>query len=60
MMLLGGVFIVATLLVFGAIAWGAGFIGGWLRRSARAQVVMNRVAGTIFVALAVRLAAAER
>ena len=60
MMVLGGVFILATLLVFGAIAWGAGFIGGWLRRSAKAQVMMNRVAGTIFVALAVRLAASER
>ena len=60
MMLLGGVFIVATVLVFGAIAWGAGFIGGWLRRSARAQVLMNRMAGTIFVALAIRLALSER
>ncbi len=60
MMMLGGIFIIATLLVFGAIAWGAGFIGGWLRRSARAQLLMNRLAGTIFVALAVRLAVAER
>ena len=60
MMVLGGVFIIATLLVFGAIAWGAGFIGGWLRRSTRAQIVMNRLAGTIFVALAIRLAIAER
>jgi threonine/homoserine/homoserine lactone efflux protein len=60
MMLLGGVFIVATLLVFGAIAWGAGFIGGWLRRSARAQLIMNRMAGTIFLGLALRLAVTER
>lgn len=60
MMLLGGVFIIATLLVFGVIAWGAGFIGSWLRRSDRAQSVMNRVAGTIFVALAIRLAIVER
>ena len=60
MMLLGGIFIAATLIVFGVIAWGAGFIGGWLRRSARAQVIMNRMAGIIFVALAVRLAVAER
>lgn len=60
MMLLGAVFIIATLLVFGAIAWGAGFIGSWLRRSARAQLIMNRLAGTIFVALALRLAVQER
>ena len=58
--LLGGIFIVATLLVFGAIAWGAGLIGGWLRQSPRAQRMMNRLAGLVFVALAVRLAITER
>ena len=60
MLLFGLVFIVATLLVFGAVAWTAGFLGEWLRGSARAQVVMNRVAGTVFLALAVRLAVSER
>lgn len=58
--MLGGLFILATLLVFGAIAWMAGLLGEWLARSARAQVVMNRIAGTIFVALAFRLAVSER
>ncbi len=58
--LLGGVFIAATLLIFGAIAWGAGYIGSWLRRSVRAQTLMNRLAGTVFFALALRLAVAER
>jgi threonine/homoserine/homoserine lactone efflux protein len=60
MLLFGLVFIVATLLVFGAVAWTAGFLGEWLRGSARAQVVMNRIAGTVFLALAVRLAVSER
>jgi threonine/homoserine/homoserine lactone efflux protein len=60
MLLLGGLFIAATVLVFGAIAWGAGFLGERLRRSPRAQVVMNRVAGAVFVGLALRLASAER
>lgn len=60
MLSLGGVFILATILIFGAIAWGAGFIGGWLNRSARAQIIMNRVAGTVFVGLALRLAISER
>ena len=60
MLQFGLVFIVATLLVFGAVAWTAGFLGEWLRGSARAQVVMNRVAGTVFLALAVRLAVSER
>jgi threonine/homoserine/homoserine lactone efflux protein len=57
---LGAVFMAATLLVFGSIACAAGSLGAWLRRSARARVVMERVAGTVFVALALRLAAAER
>ena len=60
MLLLGGLFIVSTLIVFGTVAWFAGYIGEWLQRSARAQVVMNRIAGTVFVALALRLAVSER
>lgn len=56
---LGGLFIAATLCVFGAIALAAGSVGGWLRRSARAQRVMNRVAGGVFLALAVKLATAR-
>ena len=55
-MILGAVFIVATLLVFGGIAWSAGFLGDWLKKSPRSQVMMNRVAGTVFVGLALRLA----
>lgn len=53
--LLGAVFGVATLLVFGSIAWAAGFVGEWLRRRPGAQVAMNRIAAVIFVGLALRL-----
>ena len=59
LVLLGGVFIVAALLVFGAISFAAGRLGERLRRSARAQRVLNRIAGTVFVALALKLAASE-
>lgn len=52
---LGAVFMLAALIVFGAIAWGAAYFGGWLRGSPWAQVVMNRVAAGVFVALAARL-----
>lgn len=55
-LMLGSVFIVSTILVFGSIAMLAGSIGGWLNRSPRAQKVMNRVAGVVFVGLALRLA----
>lgn len=58
--LLGGVFIVATLLVFGVIALLAGSLGGWLLRSPRAERIMNWVAGTVFAALAIKLASIER
>ena len=60
MLMFGGVFIVATLLVFGAIAWTAGFLGDWLKGSEKAQVFMNRIAGTVFTAPALRLAISER
>lgn len=48
--------IVAALIVFGAIAWTVGFLGDWLTQSEKAQVILNRIAGTIFVGLALKLA----
>jgi threonine/homoserine/homoserine lactone efflux protein len=54
--LLGLVFMVATLLVFGAVSAAAGFLGERLRRSPRAQVVLNRIAGVILAGLAINLA----
>ena len=59
-LVLGATFMVATFSVFGSIAWAAGFLGERLRRSPRAQVVLNRAAGTVFVGLALRLATATR
>lgn len=60
MLLLGGVFILSTILIFGGIALLAGALGQWLSRSDRTQKVMNRLAGTVFLALALKLATAER
>jgi threonine/homoserine/homoserine lactone efflux protein len=60
LMVLGVVFMLATLLVFGAIACFSGAFGAMLLRSARAQTVLNRVAGLVFLGLAVRLATAQR
>ncbi len=56
----GGLFIVAAFLTFGAISWGAGSLGEWLRESDRAQRIMNRVAGTVFIGLALKLVTTER
>jgi threonine/homoserine/homoserine lactone efflux protein len=60
LVILGSVFIFATILVFGSIALLAGAIGQWFNRSGKAQLIMNRLAGTVFVALALKLAITER
>ncbi len=60
MLLLGGLFIVATLLVFGGIAILAGTLSRWLIRSNRTQLILNRVAGTIFLGLAAKLVTSHR
>ena len=57
---LGAVFIVCTFLVFGLISILAGKLGGWFSQSPKAEVVMNRVAGSVFAALAVKLALTQR
>lgn len=57
---LGGIFILATILVFGAVALVGGTLGDWLNRSPRAQRVMNLVAGTVFIGLALKLVTAEK
>ncbi|MCE2030285.1 LysE family translocator [Sessilibacter corallicola] len=57
---LGGLFIASSLLVFGLIAWFSGYLGEWFKASERAQVIMNRVAGTVFAGLALRLVVSER
>lgn len=57
---LGFVFILATLLTFGTIAWFAASVGQILQRSARAQRVLNKLSGFVFLGLAVRLAVSER
>jgi threonine/homoserine/homoserine lactone efflux protein len=59
-LLLGGLFILSTMVVFGGIAILAGTIGRWLNRSDRTQKIMNRVAGTVFIGLALKLATVNR
>ena len=59
-LLLGGLFIAATILIFGSIALLAGTLGEWLNRSARVQKILNWVAGTVFVGLALKLATIKR
>lgn len=54
-LLLGGLFIVATIIVFGSLSLIAGHFGDRLRRLPSAQRWINRVAALLFFALALRL-----
>lgn len=59
-LILGALFMLTTLVVFGGVALFAGYVGEWLRRSERAQLALNRIAALVFVALALRLVTATR
>jgi len=60
LLLLGGLFILSTILVFGGIALLGGTIGQLLNRSDRIQTILNKVAGIVFLGLALKLATIER
>ena len=55
----GGVFMLCALICFSAIALVADRLSIWLRESARGQIVLNRVAGVVFLGLAAKLALAH-
>ena len=57
--ILGFVFIISALIVFGMISLFAGSLGDLLQRSMRTQNIMNRIAITVYVILAVKLATAQ-
>lgn len=57
---LGAVFMLATLLVFGAIACFSGAFGQLLQRSITLRRWLNRLSGLVFLGLALRLASASR
>jgi threonine/homoserine/homoserine lactone efflux protein len=54
-MLLGGIFIGVVLAIFTGVAFLAGLLGDWLNRSPGAQRALSRIAGTVYVALALKL-----
>lgn len=57
---LGAAFAVSAILVFGSVAIFAGSVGSLLSRSDRAQLLLNRVAGGVFAALALKLLVTQR
>jgi threonine/homoserine/homoserine lactone efflux protein len=58
--LLGGIFTVATVLVFGCISLLAGSLGEKFRNSEFALKTVNRAAGAVFIGLALKLAFSNR
>lgn len=57
---LGGLFIIATIIVFGTLALLAGTLGQLLNRSDRTQLILNKIAGSVFLILAIKLATARK
>ncbi|MDF7800048.1 LysE family translocator [Pontiellaceae bacterium B1224] len=57
---LGGLFILSGGVVFFGIALLAGMLGDWLNKSPRAQSMLNKIAGVVFVGLALKIATAHR
>lgn len=56
--LLGFLFMLCALVIFSSIALLAGKIGNWFNKSENAQNILNKIAGTIFGGLAIKLAMA--
>ena len=56
---LGFVFVFSSLLVFCIISIIADSLGNHLQQSSRAQIIMNRIVGTVYVAIAMKLITAE-
>jgi threonine/homoserine/homoserine lactone efflux protein len=56
MALLGGIFMVVTIVIFSAVALFAGWIGAWIRRKPAIGERLNVFAGITFIALGIRVA----
>ncbi len=55
LMILGLMFILVTMVIFGMISSLAGIIGRWISRTGKWEGAMNKIAGVVFASLAVKL-----
>jgi len=53
--ILGLVFTMQAAILFGLLGYFAGAIGAWLQRQKRASLWLDRIAGTVFVGLGIRM-----
>jgi threonine/homoserine/homoserine lactone efflux protein len=58
--LLGLLFALQTMLVFGLVGWFAGALGGWLRRRPAVGRRLDQATGVLFIGLGLRLALEPR
>jgi threonine/homoserine/homoserine lactone efflux protein len=58
--LMGLTFTVITAVAYSALAWSAGAVGARLARQPRIALWLERATGVVFIAMAARLALAER
>jgi threonine/homoserine/homoserine lactone efflux protein len=58
--LLGALFMVCAFCVFTAVSLLAGRVGAWFSRTQSGEKILNRIAGTVFAALALKLAMSSR
>lgn len=56
MALLGAIFMVQTVVIFGAVALFSGWLGAWIRRKPAIGERLNVFAGITFIALGIRVA----
>ena len=59
-LILGALFMLATIVVFWVVAALGGRLAVWFNRSQRGQIIMQRVAGCVFVAMAAALLLSSR
>ena len=59
-LILGALFMLATIVVFWTVAALGGRLAVWFNSSQRGQIIMQRVAGSIFVAMAAALLLSSR
>jgi threonine/homoserine/homoserine lactone efflux protein len=57
--LLGLAFTAQAAILFGLLGYFSGTVGAWLARRPRAGMWLDRIAGTIFIALGLRLIVAR-
>lgn len=57
---LGALFMVCALVVFSLIAFLSSKIGAWFTQTKNGEKILNRLAGTVFAALALKLALIQR